>query len=152
MPLSNKHPLSNRRPHDNYSKILGISKKEQNHCILYNINWGQSKVRLTMTTQWSWVRILTSMLRFERAMDLKTANLVPRALFHGFGGGVPHLQSHGKAPWEVGYPTSKAMEKCPGDEVARRPRCINYDGLDIPLLWKHISLFELELVYIFKNK
>ena len=37
-PASNKHPLSNRRPHDNYSKILGISKKEQNHCILFNVN------------------------------------------------------------------------------------------------------------------
>ena len=38
MPPSNKHPLSNRCPHDNYSKILGISKKGQNHCILFNIN------------------------------------------------------------------------------------------------------------------
>ena len=32
-------------------------------------------------------------------------NLVPNALFHGFGGGAsecPHLQSQGKAPWGRG--------------------------------------------------
>ena len=31
------------------------------------------------------------------------ANLVPRVLFLGFGGGAPHLQSQGKAPWERGW-------------------------------------------------
>ena len=30
--------------------------------------------------------------------------LVPRALFPGFGGGAPHLQSQGKAPWGRGCP------------------------------------------------
>ena len=29
-------------------------------------------------------------------------NLVPRALFSGFGSGAPHLQSQGKAPWGRG--------------------------------------------------
>ena len=29
-------------------------------------------------------------------------NLVPRALFSGFGGGAPHLQSQGKALWGRG--------------------------------------------------
>ena len=30
-------------------------------------------------------------------------NLVPKALFPGFGGGAPHLQSQGKAPWGRGW-------------------------------------------------
>ena len=30
-------------------------------------------------------------------------NLIPRALFPGFGGGVPHLQSQGKAPLGWGW-------------------------------------------------
>ena len=29
-------------------------------------------------------------------------NLVPRALFPGFGGGAPRLQSQGKEPWGRG--------------------------------------------------
>ena len=35
-------------------------------------------------------------------------NLVPRALFPGFGGGAPHLQSQRKAPWGRGcWPRKK---------------------------------------------
>ena len=50
-------------------------------------------------------------------------------------------------------PTSKAMEKRSGDEVARRRRCINYDGLDIPVLRKHISFLSLSyFIYLKINK
>ena len=31
-------------------------------------------------------------------------NLVPRALFNGFGGRASNLQSQGKAPWGRGWP------------------------------------------------
>ena len=31
------------------------------------------------------------------------ANLVPMVFFAGFGGGEPHLQSQGKAPWGRGW-------------------------------------------------
>ena len=33
----------------------------------------------------------------------EVVNLVPRALFPGFGGGAPRPQSQGKAPWGRGW-------------------------------------------------
>ena len=41
---------------------------------------------------------------FSHSCDLKDEHLSPRARFHGFGGGAA-------------CPTSKAMERRPGDEV-----------------------------------
>ena len=44
-------------------------------------------------------------------------NLVPNALFHGFGVG------------RVDVPTSKAREKCPGDEVVINNYSSSLNGL-----------------------
>lgn len=61
-PLSNIRLLSNGRPHENYFKILGISKKEQNHSI-YRAFWLFNKgVRIASCL------MSTSKLRFERAI------------------------------------------------------------------------------------
>ena len=43
--------------------------------------------------------------------DRDSGNLVSRALFPCFGGGAPHLQSQGKAPWGRGWDSGRHLIK-----------------------------------------
>ena len=72
-----------------------------------SIKWGVAllvhhfvvRQRLIEYSAFGWFFISVIQLLSTRSI---LANLVPRVLFLGFGGGAPPLQSQGKAPWERG--------------------------------------------------